>query len=79
MLETSTVIYLKASPQEIYNRIKKENHRPLLKKNFSVEKIASIMQLREKNYQKADITVDTTGKNPYDIGEEILGVLKLND
>ncbi len=79
MLETSTVIYLKASPQEIYNRIKQENHRPLLKKNFSVEKIASIMQLREKNYQKADITVDTTGKNPYDIGEEILGVLKLND
>ena len=35
MLETSTVIYLKASPQEIYNRIKQENHRPLLKKNFS--------------------------------------------
>lgn len=75
MLENADVIYLKATPQEIYERIKQENHRPLLKKNFSVEKIASIMQLREKNYQKAHFTIDTTGKKPYDIVKEILGVL----
>lgn len=79
MLETSNVIYLKASPEEIYNRIKNENHRPLLKKNFSIEKITSIMQLREKNYEKADITIDTTGKKPYDIGQEIIKALKLHD
>ena len=78
MLETSNVIYLKATPEGIYERIKLENHRPLLKKNFSVEKIASIMKLREKNYQKADITIDTTGKTPYDVAQEILGVLKIN-
>lgn len=78
MLKTSQVIYLKATPEAIYERIKEENHRPLLKKNFSVEKIASIMKLREKNYQKADIVIDTTGKKTYDIVQEILGVLKLN-
>ena len=88
MLETSHVIYLKATPQEIYNRIMTEvlepdiNHtnaigrkRPLLKKNFSIEKISSIMQLRSKNYEKADITIDTTGKSPYDVVREILGAL----
>ena len=88
MLETSHVIYLKATPQEIYDRIKSEvletetNHslaigrkRPLLKKNFSVEKITNLMQLRSKNYEKADITIDTTGKNPYDIVREILGAI----
>ncbi len=75
MLETSHVIYLKATPEAIYERIKQENHRPLLKKNFSVEKITSIMQLREKNYEKADITIDTTGKTPQDIVKEILGAL----
>ena len=73
MLETSHVIYLKATPEAIYERIKEENHRPLLRKNFSVEKIASIMKLREKNYQKADITIDTTGKTTYDVVKEILG------
>ena len=78
MLETSYVIYLKATPEEIYERIKQENHRPLLKKNFSVEKISSIMKLREKNYRKADITIDTTGKSPLSIAEEIKGVLKIN-
>ena len=88
MLETSHVIYLKATPQEIYDRIKSEvletetNHslaigrkRPLLKKNFSVKKITNLMQLRSKNYEKADITIDTTGKNPYDIVREILGAI----
>ncbi len=75
MLLSGSVIYLKASPDEIYERIKQENHRPLLRKNVSVEKIASIMSLREKNYQKADITIDTTGKKPSDIAGEIIEVL----
>ncbi len=88
MLETSHVIYLKATPEEIYNRIKTEvldsetNHstaigrkRPLLKKNFSIEKISNLMQLRAKNYEKADITIDTAEKAPYTIVSEILGAL----
>ena len=85
MLKTSHVIYLKATPQEIYNRIKTEvateehgaigRKRPLLKKNFSIEKISNLMQMREKNYLKADITIDTTGKNPYMVVKEILGAI----
>ena len=87
MLKTSYVIYLKATPQEIYSRIKSEveaetnrhgvigRKRPLLKKNFSIEKISSIMQMRETNYLKADITIDTTGKNPYVVVKEILGAI----
>lgn len=75
MLSKGKVIYLKASPDEIYNRIKTQTHRPLLKQNFSVEKISSIMKLREKNYEKAHVTVDTTEKTPYNIVQEILGVL----
>ena len=47
----------------------------LEKGGFSVEKIASIMQLRAKNYEKAHFTIDTTGKTPYDIVKEIIGVL----
>ncbi len=73
--KNNLVIYLKASPDEIYNRIKSETHRPLLKKNFSVEKIASILEKREINYTKAHKTIDTNSKTPYNIAQEILGVL----
>ena len=69
------VIYLKASPKEIYERIKNETHRPLLRKDFSVEKISSIMNLREPNYKKADVTIDTDVKTPQNIVEEIIGAI----
>lgn len=69
------VIYLKASPDEIYNRIKNETHRPLLRKDFSVEKIDSILKMRETNYKKADITIDTNSKTPQNIVKEIIGAI----
>lgn len=75
LLDNCLVIYLKASPQEIYNRIKLETHRPLLEKNFSLERIEKLSQNRSGNYEKADVTIDTDGKTPYDIVNEILGVI----
>lgn len=75
LLENAKVIYLKASPQAIYDRIKSETHRPLLRRDFSVEKIKQIMDKRKKNYEKAHFTIDTTDKSPYNIVKEILGVL----
>lgn len=76
-LENSTVFFLKASAETIYNRIKEETHRPLLKKNFSLEKIQHILSLREKNYEKAHYIIDTNKKTPYNIVEEILGVINV--
>ena len=69
--DNGIVIYLKTSPQEIYNRIKSETHRPLLRKDFSVEKIAEIMNKRAKNYEKADIILTTNNKTPVEIAKEI--------
>lgn len=76
ILENCFSIYLKASAQEIFTRIKNQNHRPLLAKNFSVERIDEILKKREKNYEKADIIIDTNNKTPYDIVAEIMGVIK---
>lgn len=75
LLDNSIVFFLKASPHTIYDRIKAESHRPLLKKNFSIEKIANILSLREKNYQKANYTIETDKKTPQDIAKEIAGVI----
>lgn len=70
------VIYLKATPQEIFKRIHTEIHRPLLRKNFSVETIAFILKKRTKNYEQAHFTIDTTNKTKKEIIRKILGVLK---
>ena len=75
LLNCGNVIYLKASPEEIFNRIKAETHRPLLRKDFSIEKISKILNLREDNYKKAHRIIDTDKKTPEQIVSEIVGVL----
>lgn len=77
LLDNGMVIYLKASAKDIYDRLVcysenvSEFNRPLLK-DLSVEKIEKIMSNRIKNYEKAHITIDTTGKNQYNVVEELL-------
>lgn len=78
MKENGIVIYLKATPEEIFNRIKNETHRPLLRKDFSVEKIELIMKNREKNYKKAQIIIDTTGKTAHTVAQEIINDFRKN-
>lgn len=75
MQKNGIVIYLKTSPKEIFNRIKSETHRPLLRKDFSIEKIATIMSKRSKNYEKADIIIETDNKTPQNIAYEIKGAI----
>jgi len=70
--ENAIVFYLKASAQEIYERIKDEKHRPLLQENFSVEKIKSLLKKREKNYMQAHFVIDTDKKPAYTILDNIL-------
>lgn len=75
LLKSGKVIYLKTSASQIYERIKSETHRPLLRKDFSVGKIKEIMSKREKNYKKADIIISTDKKEPQKVAKEILGVI----
>lgn len=65
-------VYLKATAEIIYDRIKNETHRPLLQQGFGVEKIKQILSAREQNYGQALITVDTCKKSQYNIIEEIM-------
>ena len=70
------VIYLKATPQVIFERIKNEIHRPLLKKNFSVETISFILKKRVVNYEKADFIIDTDKYDTEGVVKKIIEVLK---
>ncbi len=66
------IYYLKATAETLFNRIKNETHRPLLKQGFGTENIKKILEKRESNYSKADIIIDTENKPLYNIVKEII-------
>jgi len=61
------LIYLKASPGIVYERLKFKRDRPVLvrdgiinlNKNEFVEKVSKLLEARKEYYEKADITIDT--------------------
>ena len=58
--ETGILISLSASPEVIYERVKrKKKDRPLLAKGDLKEQITKLMEERREIYQIADFTVDT--------------------
>ena len=65
LLNNSTIIYLKTSPITIYERIKNDTQRPLLKNKMSIKKITELINLN----------ISTDNKRPNTIINEILGAL----
>lgn len=74
-MNNSTIIYLKTSPITIYERIKNDTQRPLLKNKMSIKKITELINLRQKNYELANLHISTDNKRPNTIINEILGAL----
>ncbi|MCM1339358.1 MAG: shikimate kinase [Muribaculaceae bacterium] len=73
--KNALVIYLKTSPQVIFERIKTDTSRPLLKYDMSIEKIENIIKTRENNYNSAHITILTDKVIPSEIAKQITGAL----
>lgn len=67
-----TVVYLKAEPETIYERLKGDTKRPLLRDTDPLKKIRSLMQEREEAYrQAADHVICVDGKEFHTIIQEI--------
>lgn len=75
---TSTMILLKAEPEFILERVEAEGDvRPLLTVGERLERIRSLLSARIPLYVRAaDMVVDTSGRKPVQIVEEILSCLK---
>ncbi len=76
------VIWLQASPQTIYERMYSDptttQRRPNLTPGGGLEEIVELLARREPVYREtADFSVNTEGKNPQELVEEILAILKL--
>jgi shikimate kinase len=66
------VFYLKATPEELFDRIKNENTRPLLKTDNPLLILEKLLHKREKFYAQADVIIDTVNKKPDEIVDEIM-------
>ena len=74
--EAGKVVYLKAEPETIYERVKDDTTRPLLKCEDPLARIKELLDKRSGIYESAaDITVVTDGRTPEDIVKEIVSSL----
>ncbi len=62
MKNIGTIIWLKASAETIFKRIRSSKERPLLT-NPSIQSIEKILSERMKYYQRAKYHIDTNGKS----------------
>ena len=70
--ELGTVIYLKASPDTIYQRVKHDTSRPLLQCEDPRGRIEAMLKERDPIYQSiADIVIHVDGKEMKDVVQEI--------
>lgn len=70
--EMGPVILLWAEPDAIFERIKNESHRPLLKVSDPKAEIDKILDYRRPYYERAaDVTIDTSKLGPDQVVKEI--------
>jgi len=72
---TGYLICLTAKPEVIFDRVKRRNNRPLLKKGDTYETIIKLLEEREELYRCADFTVDTSNMDFEEIINKILKFL----
>ncbi|MGZ3862773.1 MAG: shikimate kinase [Bacteroidia bacterium] len=79
LLNGGKVVYLKASAEELAARIEADpNERPLFSKHKGkklLEKVASMLEHREKYYSKALMSFETSGKTPEVLAKELAGLI----
>lgn len=66
------IICLMASPETIFERTKDDTSRPLLQVKDPLQRIRELLNFRRPYYEKADIMIDTDGKTPEEVAEEII-------
>lgn len=75
MRHAGVVIALKASPEEIYQRVKHENHRPLLSSGDLRSQIRKLLDSRKGIYDDADYIIDTTALTVDEVVDKCIDLL----
>ncbi|MGM0501818.1 MAG: shikimate kinase [Bacillota bacterium] len=73
--QNGILILLKATPQEIYQRTKDDNNRPLLEVEDPLTKIEALLTARRGDYQCTPYQIDTTDLSIAEVVEEALNIV----
>lgn len=77
LLKEKTVpILLQASPEEIYNRVKDDENRPLLAVTEPKKEINRLLTKRARYYNKFKTKINTDNRSVEDIVDEIIKIIK---
>jgi shikimate kinase len=74
--ENGVIVCLTATPETILKRTSNNRGRPLLLVENPLERIKELLNFRKPFYEKADVMIDTEGKTPLQIAEEIMEKVK---
>jgi shikimate kinase len=77
MEKGGVTVYLKASPDVLWSRIRNDSSRPLLQVKKPFERVNDLLSMRIPLYEKADIIIETENKLPEDIADYI--ITRIND
>lgn len=72
MRENGVIICLMATPETILKRTSNNSDRPLLQVENPLRRIKELLNYRKPFYERADVMIDTEGKTPLQIAEEII-------
>lgn len=70
------IVCLSASPETILMRTSNSDDRPLLQVEDPMKRIKELLEFRKPYYEKADIMIDTEGKTPIEVADEIIQKIK---
>jgi shikimate kinase len=74
--KNGVIVCLMATPETILKRTSHDSNRPLLQVEDPFRRIKELLDFRRPFYEKSDIIIDTEGKTPLQIAEEIIEVVK---
>ena len=77
MKESGHILFLTATPESVYQRVRHSTKRPLLNGNMNVEYIAGLMEKRRTIYEAAaDYCIHTDGKTLEMVAKEVKDLLQ---
>jgi len=76
MKKSGTTVYLKASIETLFNRVKHKSTRPLLNVENPFEKAKELFLSRESLYEKSEIILDREGLEPGDVAMAMVRELR---
>ena len=74
--QSGLLVCLSASPETIFERVKRSSHRPLLKGNDRMAEIKKLLAVRKPFYEKADMKLETDGLSSEKVAQLLLKELE---